>query len=54
MESRVLLRTFCLIFGLGAGEWPQSWGGEEGMAPTSGQPELAGDARSRSGVGSLE
>lgn len=21
MESRVLLRTFCLIFGLGAGEW---------------------------------
>lgn len=27
MESRVLLRTFCLLFGLGAGEWPQSWGG---------------------------
>lgn len=26
MESRGLLRTFCLIFGLGAGEWRQRWG----------------------------
>lgn len=27
MESRVLLRTFCVILGLGAGEWPPSWAG---------------------------
>ena len=40
MESRVLLRTFCLLFGLGAGEWPQSWGGRRdgshlGAAPAA-------------------
>lgn len=27
MESRVLLRTFCVILGLGAGEWPSNWAG---------------------------
>lgn len=27
MESRVLLRTFCVILGLGAGEWPPNWAG---------------------------
>lgn len=33
MESRVLLRTFCVILGLGAGEWPPSWAG---MLPAMG------------------
>lgn len=43
MESRVLLRTFCLIFGLGAGEWPRAGAGER-MALALGQQEPVGDA----------
>lgn len=35
MESRVLLRTFCVILGLEAGEWPPSWAG---MLPAMGSP----------------
>lgn len=35
MESRVLLKTFCVILGLGAGEWPPCWAG---MLPTVGSP----------------
>lgn len=35
MESRVLLRTFCVILGFGAGEWRSSWAG---MLPAMGSP----------------
>lgn len=49
MESRVLLRTFCVILGLGAGEWPSSWAGM--LLALGSPPQVLTDWGALEGVG---